>query len=384
MNPSEIPNHQEDGLRHIDELLNSFIDGELDQRHQTEVQRLIKHDKRIAERLQALQKCKRLVSSLPYTEAPQELLGDIKASLKERKLLVSAVRPSASPRGEGDYAEGEQPARGELRRREREGARHLLLRRLTAAAAMIALVGVLAAVIYSIVAPEVTTVKQVAVEQRQPTGTQPKEVAVAEKPAEITPFTGRLELKTSSPSEVAAFINKAIEYSIPSDERTAAVPGKLRESHALICSRQNLRVLMDELGTIWDKINSATLFIDTDRPEGQIVVDAVAPEQIIEIDKQDDFQMQIKTAKFFAAMNNMAKLSPGREVQVAIDNSAPRLLTIPKPVLTSGVSHPQAESEKTIKKPPAQAEDSREVHLTITVVGLSGVAPAKTEAKSER
>ena len=343
MNPSEIPN--------IDELLNSFIDGELDQRHQTEVQRLIKHDKRIAERLLTLQKCKRLVSSLPYTEAPQELLGDIKASLKERELLVSAVRR--------DYAEGEQPARGEQRRREREGARHLLVRRLTAAAAMIGLVAVLAAVIYSIVAPQT--------QKSEPAVT----VATAEKPIRQTTlaemkFSGRLELKTGSPSEVAAFINKAIEYNIPSDERTAAVPGKLGESHVLICSRQNLRSILADLGTIWDKFDSATLFIETDRPEGQIVVDAVAPEQIIEIAKQDDFETQIKTAKYFAAMNNMAKLSPGREVLTAIDNSIPDLITIPKPVLTS--------SEKTIKKPPAQAEDSQKIHLTITVVGLSGVA----------
>jgi hypothetical protein len=368
MNPSEeIPN--------IDELLNSFIDGELDQRHQTEVQRLIKHDKRIAERLLTLQKCKRLVSSLPYTEAPQELLGDIKASLEEKKLPVSVVRPVSLSAHQ-----------------ERQGARHLLLRRLTAAAAMIGLVAVLAAVIYSIVAPQVVTNKPVAVEQRQqPSGehkTQKSEpavtVATAEKPIhrKVSPsggqttlaemkFSGRLELKTSSPSEVAAFINKAIEYNIPSDERTAAVPGKLRESHVLICSRQNLKLLLDDLDTIWDKIDSATLFVQTNRPEGQIVIDAVAPEQIIEIAKQDDFETQIKTAKYFAAMNNMAERSPGKEVLTAIDNSAPGLITIPKPVLTS--------SEKPIKKPPAQAEDSRKVHLTITVVGLSGVAEAKSE-----
>jgi hypothetical protein len=306
---------------------------------------------RIAERLLTLQKCKRLVSSLPYTEAPQELLGDIKASLKERKLLV-------------------QPARGEQQRQEREGARHLLVRRLTAAAAMIGLVAVLAAVIYSIVAPQVVTNKPVAVEPSGEHKTQKSEpavtVATAEKPIRQTTlaemkFSGRLELKTSSPSEVAAFINKAIEYNIPSDERAAAVPSKLRESFTLICSRQNLRSILADLGTIWDKFDSATLFIETDRPEGQIVVDAVAPEQIIEIAKQDDFETQIKTAKYFAAMNNMAKLSPGREVLTAIDNSIPDLITIPKPVLTS--------SEKTIKKPPAQAEDSRKVHLTITVVG---------------
>jgi hypothetical protein len=341
-------------------LLNSFIDGELDQRHQTEVQRLIQHDQRIAERLLELQKCKRLVSSLPYAEAPDGMLENIKASLEEGKLPVSAARPVSLSA-----------------HRQRQGARHLLLRRFTAAAAMIGLVAVLAAVIYSIVAPQVVTNKPVAVEQRQPAESLPQKsgpavtVATAEKPIGQTTlaemkFSGRLELKTSSPSEVAAFINKAIEYNIPSDERTAAVSGKLRESHVLICSRQNLKLLLDDLGTIWDKFDSAILFIETDQPEGQIAINAVAPEQIIEIAKQSDFQTQIKTAKFFAAMNNIAERSPGREVLVAIDNSAPRLLTIPKPVLTS--------NEKTTAKPSAQTEDSRKVHLTITVVGLSGVA----------
>jgi anti-sigma factor RsiW len=346
MSQNEIPNHQDD-LSHIDELLNSFLDGELDQRHQTEIQRLINHDEKIAERLLEIQKCKRLVSSLPYTEAPDGMLEDIKASLEERKLIV-------------------QPARDEQRRRERKGARHLLVRRLTAAAAMFALVGVLAAVIYSIIAPEAVTKKPVAVEQPQPMPIvpQPREVATVEKPIEPAlaeaRFTGRLELKTSSPSEVAAFINKAIEYNIPSDQRSAAVPGRPRESFTLVCSRQNLRSILADLGTIWDKIDSATLFIETDQPEGQIVVDAVAPEQIIEIAKQDDFQTQIKTAKFFAAMNNIAERSPGKEVLVAIDNSTPRLTTIPKPVLTS--------SERPTAKPPAQTEDSQKIHLTITVV----------------
>lgn len=345
MDPSEIPN--------IDELLNGFLDGELDQRHQTEVQRLLKHDEQIAERLRKIQNCRRLVSSLPYTEAPQELLGNIKASLKESKLVAPPVRPMQ-------------------RRREHEGARHLLLRKLISAAAMIALVAVLAAVIYSIVAPQAVYNKPVAVKQRQPSEIQPKEsepavmVATAEKPiGQTTPaeakFSGRLELKTSSPSEIAAFLNKAIELNVPSDRQTAAGTERLKESHVLACSRQNLRALIDELGTVWDKIDSATLFIETDRPEGQIVIDAVAPEQIIEIAKQNDFQSQIKTAKYFAAMNNIAERSPGKEVMVAIDNSAPALITIPKPVLTS--------SEKPVTKAAGAAKAEQQVLLTIVVTG---------------
>ena len=43
----EIPN--------LDELLNSFIDGELAPRQHTEVQRLMAHDQKIAQRLEQLQ-----------------------------------------------------------------------------------------------------------------------------------------------------------------------------------------------------------------------------------------------------------------------------------------------------------------------------------------
>jgi len=336
MNESEIPNID------IDELLNSFIDGELDQRHQTEIQRLIKHDKQIAKRLQKLQKCKRLVNSLPYAEAPEGMLGNIKATLEERKLPVQHRRSR--------------------RFDESEGAKHLLVRRLTAAAAMIGLVAVLAVVIYSIVAPEA---------QKSRPGVI---VATAEKPIETglaeMEFSGRLVLKTSNPSEVVAFINRAIEHNIPSDEpspsegrdeRTAAVPGELRESHALSCSRQNLRLLLADLGNIWDKFDSATLFVETDQLEGQIVVDAVAAEQIIEIVNQDDFETRIKAAKYFATLNDMAELSPGKEELTAIDDNRPDLITIPKPVLTS--------SEETIKKPATRAEDGQKVHLTIVVAG---------------
>jgi hypothetical protein len=332
-------------INNIDELLNSFLDGELDAKHQTEVQRLLKHDKQIAERLKSLRNCKHIVSSLPYAEAPDGMLENIKTSLEEKKSPVSDAGPVSSST-----------------HRQRQGARHLLLRRFTLAAAMIGLVAVFAAVIYSIVIPEVTittTDIPVAVE----TEPQPRVVAAAEKPVQ---FSGRLELKTENLSEVAAFINKAIEFNVPSglsrqqaERQIAAGPDMLKESHTLSCSRQNLRLLMDDLGTIWDKINSATLFIDTGGPEGQIAIDAVTPEQLIEVAEQDNLQMRIKTARFFAAVNSITERSPGREVMVAIEDSAPPLLTIPKPVLTS--------NEKPVTKTAGEAEQM--VLLTIAVTG---------------
>lgn len=343
-------------IHNIDELLNGFLDGELDARHQTEVQRLIKNDEKIAQRLLELQKCKRLVSSLPYNQAPRELVGNIKASLQGKKLTTSQVPPMQRYRVH-EVRWGTPNG----------GARHLLLRRLAAAAAMFALVAVLAAVIYSVIAPVPVVEKPVVVRQPQPIVPQPPAVTVAavEKPVEPAlagaQFTGQLELKTTSSSEVAAFLNKAIEFNIPSDQRASTAPARPQEAFTLNCSRQNLKVLLDELGTVWDKIDSAALLVNTDSPEGQIVIDAVTPAQIIEIAKQDNFQTQIKTARFFAAMNNIAERSPGKDVMVAIDNSAPALLTIPKPVLTS--------SEKPVTKVADGTEAEQKVLLTIVVTG---------------
>ena len=61
----------------IDELLNSYIDDELPQRHQTEVKRLIRHDPQIAQRLEELEKCKILLNSLPCEQAPESTLAHL-------------------------------------------------------------------------------------------------------------------------------------------------------------------------------------------------------------------------------------------------------------------------------------------------------------------
>lgn len=252
----------------IDELLNSFLDGELTDRERTEVQRLISHDAEISKRLCELQKCKALVGSLPFAEAPAGMAEQIKA-LVERKGFAVEQR---------DFER-------------REGARQLLFRKVVAAAAMIGLVAILGAVIYSIVAPE------------------------SVPPA--AGFRGRLELKTSNPAAVDSFIKKAIEdnglkYSSPGSRGDKTV-------YSLSCSREGLNLLLADLDNIWERFDSATLFVETKTPGKEVVVDGVSAEQIA------------------------------------------NLITIPKPPLTG--------PEKTTEKPAIRAADMGKVHLTIEVAG---------------
>ena len=338
MNQIEEPN--------IDELLNSFLDGELTQRQHTEAQRLVAHDAQVAKRLRELQKCKMLVGSLPFEQAPAEMAEQIKASLEERT-------PS-----------GQQTIHFDQRR----GARHLLVRKVLTTAAMIGLVAVLGAVIYTIVAPESVTERPVIVEGRlepaariRPETIEPTIVVAADKSiAEVKPaergFSARLELKTNALAAVDAFINRAIEDSYISPERNPEAG-----IYALSCSRRGLNLLLADLSNIWAGFDSATLFVETDRIGEQVVVDAVTVEQINEIVNQDSFKTSVKVAKDFAVLNRMAELLPGKELLAALDATGPDFITIPipKPRLTS--------AEKTIRQ-PRRREDEQKVSLTIVVV----------------
>lgn len=333
----------------IDELLNGLIDGELSVREQTEVQRLIAHDEGVARRLRELQDCKVLVGSLPFVEAPAGMAEQIKASLGRSAPIV------------------QPPVRIE-----QVGARHLLVRKVAAAAAMVGLVAVLAAVIYTIVAPESGTERPVAVKDwEHPVGelktikAKRRIAAVTEEPvlkSGLTEmeFAGRLELETKELAIVEASINRAIEDNWLLDKVSPKSEGNERV-YTLNCSREALRLLLADLDNIWQRFDSATLAVETDRLGEQVVVEAVGTGQVIEIAKQDSLERRVDVARDFAVLNKMTELSAGKEMFAAIDGAQPDLTVIPKPVLTS--------SEKAIKERSSQPGGDQRVHLTIVLVG---------------
>ena len=307
----------------IDELLNSFIDGELTAGQKTEIERLITRNENIAQRLRQLQKCKMLMGSLPRAEAPVSILEGIKASLDGRTM----------------------PAERQVTSHVRAVKRHLPARRVLSTAAMIGLVAVLTAVIYTTVGPE--TVPDVA----EPI--EPRAGVVA-----TSGFSGRLELRTSALVAVDAFINSVIEDSGLS---APVVPTRRQDKriYSLNCSREDLNLLLVNLEYIWDELDLATLFVNTEEFGRPVAVEAVTTEQISEIVDQDSPERRVKVAKDFAALNSIAEYLPGKEVMAAIDDGDRSLITIPKPVLTG--------PQKTAEKPSGQAQGAKMVHLTIVV-----------------
>lgn len=307
----------------IDELLNSFIDGELAAGQISEVERLVARDENIAQRLRELQKCKMLLGSLPRAEAPAEVLQEVKASLSGGTLVCE--RPAASD--------------------EQAGTRRLPIRRLASVAAMIALAAVLTAVIYTTVGPE--TVPYVA-----------GQIEPGAKVAAASEFSGRLELKTSALVAVDAFINSAIE----DNGLSASVVASRRQDkrvYSLNCSKKGLDMLLADLEDVWDEIDLAKLSVDTEVFAVPAVVDAVTTEQIAEIVDQDNPERRIEVARDFAALNSIAEHMPGKEIMAAVDGGNRSLMTIPKPLLTG-------ERQATTRS-VGQPEDKKTVRLTIIV-----------------
>lgn len=347
----------------IDELLNSFLDGEATERERTEVERLIAHDPEIAKRMGELEKCRMLVSSLPYAEAPAKIVEEVKASVGNmpvRDLEAEAFE-------------------------QREGARHLLIRQVVSVAAMVALVAVLGVVIYTILGPESFSERPMTADdlklpakkiEVEPEGAAQRLMAKADSPSRsasaergkpteglerfLKGFSGRLELKTRTLIAADASVNRAIEDSGLARYVVSRRDGGQRV-YTVAGSREAVNLLLSDLANIWERFDSTRLLVETGQADEGVVVDNVKTEQIAEIIKQDSPEGRIRVAKDIAAFNRIGEQLPGKEIFAAISYESGDLLTIPKPVLTS--------SEKTGKKPAGRQEDGEKVHLTIVVVG---------------
>jgi phosphohistidine phosphatase SixA len=307
--------------QNIDESLNSFIDGELTESRQSEVQRLIADDPQVAQRLRELRACKALVSSLPRAEAPAAILQQVKASLQAR--TPQSQQPSYST--------------------SREATRFVLVRRVVAAAAVVGLIAVLAAVMQTLI----------------PSNIAPDRFGPEIKVAEAG-FTGRLELKTAALVAVDASINKAINNNGLSDcVSSTQVDG--RKVYSLRCTKEGLNLLLADLDNVWQRFDSAILFVDTEHFGKPIVVDAVTAKQTAEIINQENLAASAKLAEDIAVLNNLAESMPGKDILAAVGDSAPSLITVPKPFL--------AWNKETAKDSPSPAQDSEKVSLMIVVSG---------------
>lgn len=291
----------------IEELLNSYIDGELSVRERTEVKRMISNDPKLAVRLRELAQCKTLVSALSVAQAPSSIMENIKASL-EKKNLTSEKTVRIS-----DYRE--------VKTR----------RRIFAAAAMFSLTALLVVVINMLMPSQIGNkddINQFASDIR---------------------LSGKLELKANDLPAVQSVISNAIENSGFSDYKNPQRDAN-RRIYTLYCSREGLNKILTDLEGDWNKISSAKFLLDTDNFGESVEIASVTPSQISEIMNQRDTDRSIQVARDISVVNNMNNILNERGIPAFGSNTNSGILTVSKPIIVKHYQSLQKDNgEKTIQ-----------------------------------
>jgi hypothetical protein len=293
----------------IEELLNSYIDGELSVRQRTEVKRMISNDPKLAVRLRELGKCKTLVSALPVAQAPSSIMENIKATLEKKNLIQEKAPVRIS-----DYRE--------VKTR----------RRIFAAAAMFSLAALLVVVINMLMPT--------------PLGNKENTNQFA---ADIR-LSGKLELRANDLSAVQSVISNAIENSGFPDYKNPQRDSN-RRIYTLYCSREGLDKILTDLEGDWDKISSAKLFLDTENFNESVEIASVTPSQISEIVNQKGSDQSIQVARDISVINNVNNILNEKGIPALGGQIDSGMFKVSKPVLVSRkyLSLQQDNGEKTIQ-----------------------------------
>ena len=337
-------------MEQIEEMLNCYIDGELDERKSNEVKRLIDNDKEIYGLYDYLKRHKNIMDAVSQIPAPEGLCDNITAQLEREILLADS----------GTYSH-------------RAGRRHLMVRRLMTAAAVFALAAVLSIVVFDIFMPKSSReqflantfrkkpIKQVLYEKPFAEVKQPEEdkKIVTEKSRDI-PLVAILTLKTNSPIEVDWFVAKALTTTNLFG-RTTAIDRKAGSvRYALNCDSQSLAGLIQELSFVWPQCTETKIDVGTEQAGKYITVNNITAEQTMEICQAENFEQRIRIAGDLGIINKFT--SPAVLDRLYASTSVDYdLLASQKPALTS--------TEKTqIVNQPA---DTSLKNATITIIVTS-------------
>lgn len=290
-------------------------------------------DPQVARRLRELQNCRTLFAALPQAEAPADMIEQIKVSLERRLLLL------------------EQPAAP----RRSAGALHLVFRKFVAAAALIALLGILGVVVYQIVAPVPGPQAP-----RFATGTPRPPTVVAD-----AGFSGRLELRTASFAHVDAFVRRAIENNpLSGSTESGVIDG--RHSYDVVGTREGINRLVASLSSAWQSAEGVTLYVDRGGDSvAPVAVKAVTPDQTVSIIARNSAAASVEAAEAFAVMNDFARGAAGGEILAVIGEDTDSMLAlanIPKPRMTK----PDDPTKTTLAPPQGQPNAS----LTIVLLDV--------------
>ncbi len=330
-----------------EELLNSFIDNELDERKSNEVKRLIDNDPEVRRLFETIRRHKSLVGALRSATAPEGFSESVARSLEREMLLADT-----------DIYH------------HKKGKRRLVLRHFLTTAAMLVLLAALSYVVLDVFVPKSTRQKFTDnVLRRKP---KPQIVTadipniakpVADKPVEIpkgpaVPLVAKLTLVTENTAELDWLVGKAL-MNTSLFEKTSSVERKPDYvKYSLSCDRELLAGLLNELMNIWPKCSDTIMEVGTEQPGKFVTINNISARQTMDICKADSYNLRMRIANDLAIVNQTADTDILRSY-FARQNSGSELLTADKPALTSSEKPEQIQAE--ISTDPA--------NLTIIVMG---------------
>lgn len=340
-------------IENIEELLNSYIDNELDERKGNEVKRLIDNEPEVRQLFETINRHKLLVNALRSAAAPEGFSESVTRSLERQMLLADT----------GIY-------------QHKKGKRRLAFRHFLTAAAMFVLLAALSYVVLDVFVPQSTRQKFTDSVFRR--STKPKIIAadapdfakpIADSPLETpkgpaVPLIARLTLVTENPVELDWLIGKALmntslfEKTLSVERRTDFV------KYSLSCERSALTGLLSELTSIWPKCSDTMMEVGTEQPGKFVTVNNISAQQTMDICKADSYNLRMRIANDLAVVNQTAQTDFLRSY-FARQNSGSELLTADKPALTSAEKSEQTDE---VSQSAQTIISSDSANLTIIVM----------------
>ncbi len=286
----------------MNEMLNAYMDGELEARQSVEFERLLENSSELRGQLRCLKNVRNLVHHLPFEEAPVELSQQVRSML-ERKALF----------GEGL---AERPATERLSR--------LVFQKIRAVAAVLALGVVLSLLVYSIVAP---------------VDPGSESLVVDDKLGPITPapgpMRGKLELVCAAMPAIDSFLMRSVEFNNLSScvQREDMVGQRL---YYVSCHREDIKHLLSDLNSVWHQFDETAFYVNTGDLGEMIRVNGASVSQVASLINEKDVRKRIEHAKLESVRNSMRNATDSGSVMASLEDQMTLSAMPPRPMLTSG------------------------------------------------
>lgn len=305
----------------IEELISGYLDRRLSKRQHTEVKRLLQHDRIFARKFMRIKKQRDLLKAMPRVQAPDNMFDDIKHFLDRKHHTEQVVKNAVA------------------------GTRQLVLRRILTSAAMFALLGLLAAVVYNILTPaspnNTTTVAKKLSNIRPALesidAVETKELAAKDLPGAY-PINATIKLRTNDVIAMNSFIEKAIynngllDYTIPHRQTE-------RSTYQLACSADSIVAFLSDLDIAWNQCRDAELTVFGKDMLAKVIIEDVTAAEVAAFYSNDPSSDHIQFAKQIADFKGIVKDMPmyGITDPALMDNQTMfGDIAVVKPVLTSG------------------------------------------------